>query len=62
METSPFRELPRSQDVYRGCAVFRHFIDQAVSGAGLPTGDRMLVADILGRVWGEGVPNSKEAK
>lgn len=53
METSPFREFPRAQEVYRGCAVLRHLVDQAVSGAGMPTGDRMLVADVLGRLGQE---------
>lgn len=47
--TSPFQSLPRAQEVYKGCAVFRHMVDQAISGAGLATGDRLLVADILGR-------------
>jgi hypothetical protein len=52
--TSPFQSIPRAQEVYKGCAVFRHFVDQALSGAGLPTGDRLLVADIAGRLGEQG--------
>lgn len=56
--TSPFQAHPRAQEVYKGCAVFRHMVDQAISGAGLPTGDRLLIADILGRTGDEGVPSA----
>lgn len=53
--TSPFQAHPRAQEVYKGCAVFRYMVDQAISGAGLPTGDRLLIADILGRTGDQGV-------
>jgi group II intron reverse transcriptase/maturase len=56
LATSPFQALPRAQEVYKGCAVLRHMVDQAVSGAGLSTSDRLLVADILGRTGDEGTP------
>lgn len=58
--TSPFQHHPRAQEVYAGCAVFRHMVDQMISGAGLVTSDRMLVADILGRTGDEG-PTAAEA-
>lgn len=53
LATSPLRECPRGQEVYTGCAVLRHFVDQAVAGAGLATGERMWVADVLGRLGDE---------
>lgn len=56
LETSPFHELPRAQDVYRGCAVFRHTVDQCLAGAGLVTSDRMFVADVLARLGSEAGP------
>ncbi len=56
LETSPFRELPRAQEVYRGCAVLRHLVDQAITGKGMAAGDRMLVADIVARLGDESGP------
>lgn len=56
MATSPLRDVVRAQEVYAGCAVLRHFVDQAVSGAGLATSERMWVADVLGRLGNEAVP------
>lgn len=56
MATSPLRDCTRGQEVYAGCAVLRHFVDQAVAGSGLATGERMWVADALGRLGNESVP------
>ncbi len=53
--TSPFRELPRAQDVYAGCNVLRHFVDKAMSGQGLVSSERYLVADGVGRLGDESI-------
>lgn len=55
-DTSPFRELPRAQEVYAGCNVLRHYVDEAIAGRGMPTSARILVAEILGRLGDESTP------
>jgi group II intron reverse transcriptase/maturase len=56
LTTSPFRDLPRAQEIYAGCAVFRHYVDQAIGGRGLASGDRFLVADAVGRLGDQALP------
>ncbi|MFO0651471.1 MAG: hypothetical protein U0326_34935 [Polyangiales bacterium] len=56
-ETSPFRDLPRAQEVYAGCSVLRHYVDEAIAGRGMPTSVRILVAEILGRLGDESTPS-----
>lgn len=51
-----FHDLPRAAEVLTGCAVLRHFVDQAVRGGGLSTSERYLTAEILGRLGQEAVP------
>lgn len=51
-----FHELPRAGEVLTGCAVLRHYVEQAVQGAGLSTSERYLTAEILGRLGQEAVP------
>ena len=54
--TSPFRELARAQEVYRGCGVFRHHVDKAIAGHGLATSERHFVTDVCGRLGDEATP------
>ncbi len=56
METSPLRDCPRAQEVYAGCSVLRHYVDQAAAGQGMATSERIWVADVLGRLGAESVP------
>jgi hypothetical protein len=51
-----FHDLPRAGEVLAGCAVLRHYVEQAVQGAGLSTSERYLTAEILGRLGQEAVP------
>ena len=54
--TSSFREMPRAQDVYAGCSVARHYVDQALAGRGLASSERYFLTDLFGRLGNESEP------
>jgi hypothetical protein len=51
-----FAQCPRALDVYNGCNVVRHFVDEAVAGRGLATSGRILLTDTFGRLGAEATP------
>lgn len=51
-----FVQCPRALDVYNGCNVVRHFVDEAVAGHGLGSSGRILLTDTLGRLGAEATP------
>jgi RNA-directed DNA polymerase len=53
----PFGELPRAKDVHEGCVVLRYLVDRAMQGQGLPSSERYLLTDVLGRLGDEAQPS-----